>query len=931
MTCKFIPLLFIFIGISLHGQDYKDRLVELQNKTDIYFYTNKDSTYHYYNKIDELALKNKDYITIIDKLNEVCFAAGYYYDIQKIKTSIDRLDILLSQNSKLLDTLQDKGFYQKNYLLYNKGNYFHKLEDFDQAEIYFDELIKNITTKSNYQNITDDIAFLSTCYSFIAQINTLQNRFSIAAEYYNKNIRLFKKHMPNDITGLHKVYNLYASSLYDEKRYVEAKKYWKLTLEFSENNYDVSNRNSIITTCLLLSNLHKDAKQIDSANYYLNKIKKYKIEKDPFSDRYLYSKGDVLLQEKKFDKALILYKKALAISSKNDQPRVQKKIADLYFEKGELESALKNYQLSLQGLSINFTSKDISKNPEPNLISQKQLFLKILGAKTKTLNKKKYYNITLQTVDTSLKTLDILKPNYRNQADKLNLIEDSFPIFESGIEACYQLYLKDNDEKFLDKIFSYSEKSKAVLLLDALLNSRATKFANIPENLLKKENHLKSTIAYIKKQVETASKTSTNLEDELFKLNKEHTDLIKKFETNYASYYNLRYNTAVVPISTVQENLKRNEIVVSYFYGIQFIYALAITNTSKKVLRIPVTASLEKNIGDVHNMLSSNTSNLNDLNRKSFHLYETILAPLLKGTGEKKLLIIPDGILNYIAFDALNNQKKGVEYLIEKYTVSSINSLTLLNQLNKKKSNKNSLLAFAPIFKGKPVQGYELRSGLAPLPNNTREISTILEYFKGSPFINNQASLSNFNAQVSSHNMIHLATHAVFDDTSPEYSYLAFTPETNKDYVLYVSDIYNLELNADLITLSACETGIGKLRKGEGALSLSRAFFYSGAQSLVHTLWNAVDQSSSDIMDNFYKNLSDGETKDVALQKAKLAYFNKYQETSLTHPYYWSSFVIQGNTDSLSTTPNHWFFIVIGIILAIVIYSFRKRLLQFFK
>ena len=178
---------------------------------------------------------------------------------------------------------------------------------------------------------------------------------------------------------------------------------------------------------------------------------------------------------------------------------------------------------------------------------------------------------------------------------------------------------------------------------------------------------------------------------------------------------------------------------------------------------------------------------------------------------------------------------------------------------------------------------------------------------------------------------MHLATHAVFNDTSPEYSYLAFTPVDTSDYVLYVSDIYNLKLDADLVTLSACETGVGTLKKGEGALSISRAFFYSGARSLVNTLWNVVDQSASAIMNDFYKNLAHGDYKDVALQKAKLSFLTKNKENALAHPYYWSSFVIQGNTDPLATTPKYWIWILFGALLLTTIYLTRKNLFQFFK
>jgi CHAT domain-containing protein len=124
-------------------------------------------------------------------------------------------------------------------------------------------------------------------------------------------------------------------------------------------------------------------------------------------------------------------------------------------------------------------------------------------------------------------------------------------------------------------------------------------------------------------------------------------------------------------------------------------------------------------------------------------------------------------------------------------------------------------------------------------------------------------------------------------------------------------------LDADLVTLSACESGIGDLKRGEGFLSLARGFFYSGAASIASTLWKINDASTTTLMTSFYKNLSKGEAKDVALQNAQIEFLDNNRDNALSHPYYWSAFVISGNTLALSLPYNWIWFILVTLVVLV--------------
>ena len=444
--------------------------------------------------------------------------------------------------------------------------------------------------------------------------------------------------------------------------------------------------------------------------------------------------------------------------------------------------------------------------------------LKLLKNKSVSLNSFANiddYKTTIATVNLGIKTLDALKPTFRSQADQLFLIEDAFPLFESGLEAAYKLHATSNDDSFLNLAFLYSEKSKSVLLLEALLGAKATQFANIPDTVLERESELKSEITYLEKQIKNSEDDKTEQEDALFNLKEENRQLVRKLETDYKSYYDLKYNTATISLEEAQKALSKNELLISYFYGNNAIYAISLDRNTKKMVRIPIDAGFEANIKKVYRMLSNPKSDAGALGSATHEIYVRLLEPILKSDNQKKLIIIADGLLNYIPFAALNTAPEGISYLSEKHAISYVNSATLLSELRQRQPKEHTILAFAPSFDGTVSVSNADRGKLLPLPNNKKEVEQILTSFNGRSFIDNEASLLNFKSQLSSFGMVHLATHAIFDDAAPEYSYLAFSQNGNAtENLLYVADLYNLKLDADLVTLSACESGIGRSKTG---------------------------------------------------------------------------------------------------------------------
>jgi CHAT domain-containing protein len=246
-------------------------------------------------------------------------------------------------------------------------------------------------------------------------------------------------------------------------------------------------------------------------------------------------------------------------------------------------------------------------------------------------------------------------------------------------------------------------------------------------------------------------------------------------------------------------------------------------------------------------------------------------------------------------------------------------------ELNAKKSGKNNrVLAFAPSFADAAAANTDRQFG--KLWYNGDEVAHIGDFFETETVVGDNATLAHLKANIGGFNLFHFATHASANDEYPDYSYLAFTEskDSTESDILYIKDLYNTSLNADMVTLSACQTGIGKLQKGQGMLSLSKGFYYAGAKSLVNTLWKINDKSTVKLMEFFYEGLSEGKSKTVALRDAKLKYLETTDDDLLKHPYYWAAFVVSGDVSPISETHYRWY-VGAGLLFFVVLFLMSRR------
>lgn len=269
-----------------------------------------------------------------------------------------------------------------------------------------------------------------------------------------------------------------------------------------------------------------------------------------------------------------------------------------------------------------------------------------------------------------------------------------------------------------------------------------------------------------------------------------------------------------------------------------------------------------------------------------FTLYKLLLPMNL----EKSLIIIPDELLQSLAFDALCRQPKSSDYLI--YNHSVLYAFAAGTYFNYPKTDDNhSILFYAPDY---------VSPGFAPL-NTEEELNTLHSYSRFEAMTGKSATKTSFIEKAANTGIIHITAHIQTDTLSPLSSALVFQPVGN--YMLSINEIWKLTINAQLMTIAACKSNFGKQQGGEGMQNFAWAFHYAGADNILSTQWNASDKSTGKVLSAFYKALFSGSAKSEALQSAKINYIRNADAIG-SQPFYWANYTLYGNSHPIHLSSN---------------------------
>ncbi|MEM6963697.1 MAG: CHAT domain-containing tetratricopeptide repeat protein [Bacteroidota bacterium] len=670
--------------------------------------------------------------------------------------------------------------------------------------------------------------------------------------------------------------------------------------------------------------------------------------------------GHVYEDMQAYDKALDFYRQALQKYFDHEYV-VEHFVAQTYFrigivflETNQIDSALFNVGKGMEFIASNFTYRvgDETINPQLSQVQNEVDFLDLLNLKSEILEQK-YKNTkqqkdledALHTIEYAVKLIEKMRRSYQSEASKQDLNERVAWVFQLAVRVAFKMYQLTEDPLYLMQSLNFSEKSKASILWQNMNTNFALKNAGIPDGELERLKKLGFEIKDLEEQIFEADETShTKLQSKLFDLKLKYEDQVVSLDQYNAKYFQLKYASPQVDLDNLQRKiLDAKTALVEFFYDENNIYTFVIFKDKIKGFQHPFSSSLEKSIQYLRDFnVKDYTRNASFANEKYISELNFLYESLWKNIAEQvesveQLVIVPHGVLNYLSFEILAPKSSASDfrklpYLLKKHNIHYAWSLSLWEKDDNQKVNfRNDFLGFAPSFNTPLLADNSAssitmdRSLLSELDFSQMEIKHANTYFEGSIFLGDQASEFSFQQYAPDSKVLHLATHAIADDRQPMYSGLVFSQQkdTIEDGFLNAYEIYNLHLPAELAVMSACNTGFGKLAAGEGVISLGRAFSYAGCKSVLMSLWMANDQSTTQLMNTFYKNLARGQRKDQALKNAKLTYLENADPLT-AHPYFWASMVAIGDMESLSAGRDFSYWaIALGVFIALLFWGIR--------
>lgn len=561
------------------------------------------------------------------------------------------------------------------------------------------------------------------------------------------------------------------------------------------------------------------------------------------------------------------------------------------------------------------------------------------------------------------------------ETTQMVLLQQNVDVYETGIQAAYQLSFATGDNTWIEKAFLLSERSKASILKRMMFRLNA--FDQLPEaeKLVSQTRSLQAAISSSEIQL-SEDYTNEDIRQDLLSAKKEYADFVRSIEQKYPEYFKKRFEQTIPDIYEIQQHLDDESVILSYYLGTDLYYIFGLSNNSMSAFAFPqdsilegydkkkkvksirfakeqlkifekiggeVSSQLTKDFGPVSlkDGVGAQLAAIKRMQKEEFahfsnRMYGKLIYPMSEFIKRKKhLIIIPHGELCYLPFEAVTKTKavgnirySKLDYLIKDFAITYHYSADLFHRATVKRNQKPireaNFLGLAPVFNSDETAGYvwdsrdyvledsfdirenSMRSSamfgdqLKPLLNSQDEILGIAKRFAkkrkdSKALLHQEATEEAFKREVPHYKYVHVASHSFADPINPRLSGVIFANygnnENDEDGILHSPETFLLNVNADLLVLSSCESGVGKYVEGEGLMSLTRGFLYAGASNMVCSMWKVYDSYTKTLMIKFYDNILSGDSYSQALRKAKLKMIKK-EKTA--HPRKWSGFVLIG-------------------------------------
>jgi CHAT domain-containing protein/predicted negative regulator of RcsB-dependent stress response len=656
----------------------------------------------------------------------------------------------------------------------------------------------------------------------------------------------------------------------------------------------------------------------------------------PFLDlATLFQKvGEAYFEEDRLERASDALRSAASLqdSSLSHNPflasAILRSLGDIQRKQGLIDEALSSYSRSLDELSADAQNVMVSKQAVRTLAARGELLRERSRKAGGGVNDLK---AAVVCYDSAAALLVRLRKCYQASESKLALQEEVLPVFNAGLSLCAQLYQLTGEREFENLAFHFAEQSKSAVLTEIMLDEKAKHSGGVPDSLLERERRLSAIIAAVESKLLRSSHAGDStaiaaLRHRLFVARREWNEMQETLIAEFPLYKRLRMQDNVASLDSVRQSLPPATTLLSYAFADDSLYLFTLSREGSGLYRLGSARNIDQAARELRTAIKT-VDPAGYIPNAGF-LYSRLIEPAKSSlAGSARLVIVPDGILHYVPFSALlptnathRATSDAVDFTRLPYLVTSYEVIYALSGTLYRDAARDNLTPFEPTFAGyapvfqdssqPPVIAQNLRGNersvtldgktFAQLKFSEEEVRTIAVAFgdAGDPaagFFHEDATKEKFLTTAANYSIVHIATHGVIDEESPGLSGILFSPPADRpateDDILYAGETYNLRLNASLLVLGVCESGLGKYVRGEGVMALTRGFACAGARNIAYSLWKVYDRHASTLMRRFYAHVLQREHYSSALRNAKL---EMIADKSTAFPLAWAGFVLAG-------------------------------------
>lgn len=860
----------------------------------------------------------------------------------------------------------DVYFYWKLALYNNRIENFRKaysygIQTMQLAESYgiFEDYMKNdvlenLTIAAKYTGLYDlglfhafermrysqskgDFLNLSHACNSIALIYKRLLDTRKALEYFNKSIEMREKYAPAWTPYV----TINVGEMYLEMGQLDSAFIWfQRTLDILSNQDVRENLLYSVLYSSLAVVAGKKGEYTQSIDYIdkCNAIRSRFFDQDDlhFTD-FLKLKSELLIQSGDPETAYDILEKLRASYTNADRsPQIisgyYQSMAKYFEAVHRIPEAIDAHQQSIIALSRDFKDDDPLQLPElGDYFYGKERLLKVIIQKSSLFNLRyretddlRFLNAVMDHYNFALGIINLIVEDQSGMLSVSDLFKDFKKLYETAIATAISLNESVPGEDMYTNISSFMEASRMnhAKILSGL--NRVIALGGIPDSLISRKTELERIIS----SRSPAADEEPDKEYELLKMELDRLQFLVSHDKNGDN--RMRHDEFDL-LRKSQKYLKKNQILLQYYFGEEKLYVLATTKQSDSFITMQWGVQEDKDLKDFIRGLKhpAYDSELNALGRRVYHSLG--LDSVLK-EGIDEVIVIPDRVLYFVPFDALPDESNN--FLITRYTIYTENSLFMMNTREKRIRKSKSVLALAPFAASEiiPDTGEESNrddgSELFQLPGSGTEINAIYDLFGGIVKSGPSATEEYFKYNAGNFKIIHFSSHSYINDKEPLFNSIILAPGAGtEDGYLQTNEIYNLDLNTELVTLSACNTGIGNYLDGEGMISLATGFRSAGVRNIVMSLWSLPDDATSDVMKRFYRLLKERQEIGDALRLAKLEYLEDADQNT-SAPYFWAATVLAGKNTPLTLHRNHLLFVAVvaGIGMLIAGMFFMRKL-----